>query len=146
MADIPGLIAGAHEGKGLGVRFLRHIERTRLLLHLVDVAEDSGRDPVADYNIILNELNSFNPVVAAKPMLVVASRVDAAGKGDRLDRLRDFSAEHGIRLYEVSSVTSQGLEELKEGIWAKLEQLPKSRETHDHNGADQIIDCAGKSM
>src|ERR1039458_9130007 len=67
MADIPGLIAGAHEGKGLGMRFLRHVERTRLLLHLIDVAELSGRDPVDDYGIILNELASFSPVVAAKP-------------------------------------------------------------------------------
>ena len=128
MADIPGLIAGAHEGKGLGARFLRHIERTRLLLHLVDVAENSGRDPVIDYRVILNELKSFNPLVAAKPMLVVASRVDAAGEGERLRRLREFCAEQGLRLYEVSSVTSQGLEELKEAAWAKLEQIPRSHE------------------
>ena len=98
MADIPGLIAGAHEGKGLGIRFLRHVERTRLLLHLIDVAEDSGRDPLEDYEVILNELKSFSPVVAAKPMLLVASRIDAVGEGDRLIRLREFCAERGLPL------------------------------------------------
>ena len=126
MADIPGLIAGAHEGKGLGIRFLRHVERTRLLLHLIDVAENSGRDPLEDYNVILNELKSFSPVVAAKPMLLVASRIDAVGEGDRLIRLREFCAERGLPLHEISSVTGEGLEELKEAVWAKLEQFPKS--------------------
>jgi len=126
MADIPGLIAGAHEGKGLGIRFLRHVERTRLLLHMIDVAEESGRDPLEDYDVILNELKSFSPVVAAKPTLLVASRIDVAGQGDRLLRLREFCAERGLRLHEISSVTHEGLEELKEAMWAKLEVLPKS--------------------
>lgn len=126
MADIPGLIAGAHEGKGLGIRFLKHVERTRLLLHLIDVAEQSGRDPVDDYHIILNELRSFSPVVAAKPMLLLASRIDAAGEGERLTRLREFCREQGHGLHEISGVTGAGLEELKEAIWARLEQLPKS--------------------
>jgi GTP-binding protein len=126
MADIPGLIAGAHEGKGLGIRFLRHVERTRLLLHMIDVAEDSGRDPVEDYHVILNELESFSPLVAAKPMLLVASKIDVAGEGERLIRLREFCAERGLRLHEISSVTHEGLEDLKEAIWAKLEQIPKS--------------------
>ncbi len=128
MADIPGLIAGAHEGKGLGIRFLRHVERTRLLLHLIDVAEDSGRDPRQDYAVILNELTSFSPAVAAKPMLLVASRIDLAGQGDSLNRLREFSVQRGLRLYEISSMTHAGLEELKEAIWAKLEQLPPSED------------------
>src|SRR6201998_1321969 len=95
MADIPGLIAGAHEGKGLGVRFLKHVERTRLLLHLIDVAEVSGREPVEDFGVIMNELESFSPVVAAKPMLLVASRIDAAGDNDRLAKLREFSQARG---------------------------------------------------
>jgi GTPase len=125
MADIPGLIAGAHEGKGLGTRFLKHIERTRLLVHLIDVAENSGRDPVDDYGVILIELESFSPAVAAKPMLLVASRVDAAGDGTRLDGLRRFAHERGEALYEISGVTGEGLEELKRAIWAKLEQIPR---------------------
>jgi GTP-binding protein len=125
MADIPGLIAGAHEGKGLGTRFLRHVERTRLLLHLIDVAEHSGRDPVEDYHVILRELRSFSPVVAAKPMLLAASRVDAAGESYRLPRLREFCQERGLPLREISSVTRAGLEELKEALWAQLEQIPR---------------------
>jgi len=124
MADIPGLIAGAHEGKGLGIRFLRHVERTRLLLHLIDVAETSGRDPAEDYRVIMDELKSFSPVVAAKPMLLAASRLDIAGEGGNLDRLRKFCAGSGLPLLEISSVTHQGLQELKAAIWAKLEQLP----------------------
>jgi len=131
MADIPGLIAGAHEGKGLGIRFLRHVERTRLLLHLIDVAEHSGRDPVDDYNVILTELESFSPVVAAKPMLLVASRIDAVGDGDRLEKLREFCGERELPLLEVSSVTGAGLDELKEAIWIRLEQIPKLKEAHD---------------
>jgi len=126
MADIPGLIAGAHEGKGLGTRFLRHVERTRLLLHLIDVAEHSGRDPVEDYRVIRNELESFSPVVAGKPMMLAASRVDLAGTGQKLERLREFSSQHGLALHEFSSVTRVGLEDLKKAIWAKLEETPKS--------------------
>jgi GTP-binding protein len=131
MADIPGLIAGAHEGKGLGMRFLRHVERTRLLLHLIDVAEISGRDPRDDYSVILNELRSFSPAVADKPMLLVASRIDAAGDGERLLRLREFCAERGLRLYEISAVTNKGLEELKQAVWDKLEQIPRGNEKSD---------------
>jgi GTP-binding protein len=100
------------------------VERTRLLLHLIDVAENSGRDPVEDYHVILNELNSFSPVVAAKPMLLLASRIDAVGGSDRLIRLREFCAERGLPLYPISSVTGEGLEGLKEAIWARLEQIP----------------------
>jgi GTPase len=125
MADIPGLIAGAHEGRGLGVRFLKHIERTRLLVHLIDVAEPSDRDPVEDYHVILSELSSFSPEVAAKPMLLVASRVDAAGRGECLEVLRRFARERGEPLYEISAVTGQGIEDLKRAIWERLERIPR---------------------
>ncbi len=125
MADIPGLIEGAHEGRGLGTRFLRHIERTRLLLHLTDVAEGSERDPVEDYHVILSELESFSPEVARKPMLRVASRIDAAGSGERLHALRRFCKQQGEPLYEISAVTGEGLEELKNAIGAALESLAR---------------------
>lgn len=125
MADIPGLMADAHLGRGLGTRFLKHIERTRLLLHLIDVAELSGRNPVEDYGVILKELESFSPVIAEKPMLLVASRIDAAGKGDRLAALRDFCRSQGSKLYEISCITGEGLENLKRAIWARLEQIPR---------------------
>jgi GTP-binding protein len=131
MTDIPGLIAGAHQGRGLGIRFLKHVERTRLLLHLIDVAEQAGRDPVDDYGVILKELESFSPVVARKPMLLVASRVDAAGEGYRLFALREFCHAQGKPLYEISCVTGEGLEELKEATWAMLEQIPRPRPEPD---------------
>jgi GTP-binding protein len=125
MADIPGLIAGAHQGRGLGTRFLKHIERTRLLLHLIDVAEHGNRDPIEDYGTIMKELGNFSPTVARKPMLPVASRIDVAGEGDRLIALREFFRDQGIQLYEISCVTGDGLEELKRAVWAKLEQIPR---------------------
>jgi GTP-binding protein len=125
MADIPGLIAGAHQGRGLGDRFLKHIERTRLILHLIDVAEQSGRDPVEDYATIMEELASFSPGLIAKPMLVVASRMDAAGDSNRLFALREFCHGRGMELHEISAVTGEGLEELKRAAWMKLEKTPK---------------------
>jgi GTP-binding protein len=126
MADIPGLIEGAHQGRGLGTRFLKHVERTRLLLHLIDTAEQSGRDPVEDYRVIMEELKSFSPVVASKPMLLVASRIDAAGSGERLAALRRFCRAHSMPLLEISNVTGEGLEELKRQTWARLEQVGRS--------------------
>ncbi len=125
MADIPGLIGGAHEGRGLGIRFLKHIERTRLLLHMIDVAEISDRDPVEDYRVILGELESFSSALAQKPMLLVASRVDVAGNGDRLKALQKFCRKHDKQLYEISAVTGEGLETLKNAVWATLEQIPR---------------------
>ena len=137
MADIPGLIAGAHLGRGLGTRFLRHVERTRLLLHLIDTAEQSSRAPVEDYGVIMEELESFSPVVASKPMLLVASRIDAAGAGERLVALRDFCRARNMPLIEISSVTGEGLEELKRRTWEMLEQIPQQSQ------ADQEIGRSG---
>ncbi|MGH9359408.1 MAG: GTPase ObgE [Terriglobia bacterium] len=125
MADIPGLIEGAHLGRGLGVRFLRHIERTRVLLHLVDVAEQTERNPVEDYHVILKELENFSPELTRKPMLVAGSRIDATGNGEKLAALRHFCQDHGMRLYEISAVTGEGLEELKRAVWAALESAPR---------------------
>lgn len=140
MADIPGLIAGAHQGRGLGTRFLKHVERTRLLLHLIDVAENSRRDPVEDYRTILKELESFSATVAGKPALIVASRIDAAGEGDRLITLREFCREQGERLYEISSATGEGLEELKNAVWEKLEQIPRPQPLPDGAESNPRID------
>ena len=90
VADIPGIIEGAHEGHGLGIQFLRHIERTRLLAHLVDVSEESGRDPVEDFEIIMKELASYSETLAAKPMIVLATKMDVAQDRTRVDALRDW--------------------------------------------------------
>jgi GTP-binding protein len=113
VADIPGLIAGAHLGHGLGIQFLRHIERTRLLVHLVDVSEDSGRDPVQDFETVMDELASFSTDLAAKPMLVVATKMDAAQDPERVASLRQLAGQRGLAFFEISSVTGAGIEKLK---------------------------------
>ena len=112
VADIPGIIEGAHEGRGLGIQFLKHIERTRLLVHLVDMS-DTGRDPVHDFETLMTELASFNEDLAHKPMLVAASKMDALQDGDRLAALRSVADGLGLPLFEISSVTGQGIEALK---------------------------------
>jgi len=116
VADIPGLIEGAHEGAGLGIQFLRHIERTRLLVHLVDVSELTARDPVNDFRVIMDELGSFSPGLLEKPMIVVASKIDVAQDTERLDSVRALAAEHGLPFFEISSVTGQGIDALKFGM------------------------------
>jgi GTP-binding protein len=113
VADIPGIIEGAHEGHGLGIQFLRHIERTRLLAHLVDVSESSGRDPVEDFEIILRELASYSETLAAKPMIVLATKMDVAQDRSRVDALRQLAQERGLAFFEISSATGLGIEELK---------------------------------
>src|SRR5436305_12684680 len=96
VADIPGLIEGAHEGHGLGIQFLRHVERTRLLAHLVDVSESSGRDPVEDFEVILRELASFSEPMAEKRMMVVATKIDVMQDATRLETLRAHVEERGL--------------------------------------------------
>jgi GTPase len=113
VADIPGLIEGAHLGHGLGVQFLRHIERTRLLVHLVDVSEATGRDPAEDFRVVMEELEGFNADLVRKPMFVVASKVDVAQDPGRIEELRALAAAKNLPFYEISSVTGQGIEGLK---------------------------------
>jgi GTP-binding protein len=125
VADIPGLIEGAHRGAGLGIQFLRHIERTRLLAHLVDVSEASGRQPTRDFEVILQELADFSEELARKPMIVVATKMDAAQNPARVRSLRDLAAERGLPYFEISSVTGRGLEKLKHAMAERvLEPLP----------------------
>ncbi len=112
VADVPGLIEGAHEGKGLGIQFLRHIERTRVLAHLVDVS-DTGRDPVHDFEALMNELGSFSEQLTQKPMIVVASKIDAAQDTDRIEALRRLASERHLDFFEISSVTGAGIDALK---------------------------------
>ena len=123
VADIPGLIEGAHLGHGLGTRFLRHIERTRLLVHLLDASELAGPDAERDFRVILAELASFQPALAGKPMLLAASKIDMAGDRQRLRSLESLASRHGLELYPISSVTGEGLEALKKGIAEKLRAL-----------------------
>ncbi|MBZ5586076.1 MAG: GTPase ObgE [Acidobacteriia bacterium] len=116
VADIPGLIEGAHLGHGLGVQFLRHIERTRLLAHLVDVSEATGRDPVHDFETVLTELASFSKELVKKPMIVVATKMDVAQDPARVEALRNHAAERGLAFFEISSATGQGIEILKHAM------------------------------
>jgi len=113
VADIPGLIEGAHLGHGLGIQFLRHIERTRLLVHLVDVSEASGRDPVHDFDTVMEELASFSDELVKKPMVVVASKMDIAQDPARVDSLRGHAVKRGLAFYEISSATGLGIDALK---------------------------------
>jgi GTPase len=122
-ADIPGLIEGAHLGHGLGMRFLRHIERTRLLAHLIDSSEISGPDPERDFEIVLEELSSFEPDLSHRPMIIVASRIDVAGDGDRLRLIEQLASRRKLEFFAVSTVTGEGVEKLKWGIARKLQEL-----------------------
>jgi GTPase len=120
VADIPGLIEGAHLGAGLGIQFLRHIERTRLLVHLVDVSESTGREPVHDFEVIMQELASFNEDLAKKPMILVASKIDAAQDAGRISAMRDLARDRGLEFFEISSVTGQGIDALKFAMAERL--------------------------
>ena len=113
VADIPGLIEGAHEGHGLGIQFLRHVERTRLLVHLVDISESTGRDPLHDFEVIMNELASFSEALAAKPMLLVATKIDVAQDPQRIEALRALAKERDLPFFAISSVTGEGIEALR---------------------------------
>jgi len=113
VADIPGLIEGAHTGAGLGIQFLRHVERTKLLALLVDVSEASGRRPVEDFEIVNRELASFSEDLAGKPMMVVATKLDIAQDAARVAALREHAAARGLAFFEISSATGRGIEQLK---------------------------------
>jgi GTPase len=123
IADIPGLIEGAHTGAGLGDRFLRHIERTKLLLHLVDVSSASGRGAVSDYETVNRELASYNKELATRPQFVVATKIDALDEPERLDSLKQAAGADNKPFFAISSATGDGVRELVNAIAAKLEEL-----------------------
>jgi GTPase len=122
VADIPGLIEGAHEGHGLGMKFLRHVERTRVLLHLVDVSEASGRDPVRDLEIIDAELAAFSATLARKPQIVVATKIDTRPPAARLEALERRCAERGQPFHAVSAVSGEGVRGLLEAVWTLVQE------------------------
>lgn len=123
VADIPGLIEGASEGAGLGDRFLRHVERTKLILHLVDVSSLSGRDPVADYEIINRELGNYDADLAARPQLVVATKIDALDDPERVENLRKRAKKDRRQFFEISSVTNVGVKQLVNRVAEVLKEL-----------------------
>ncbi len=123
MADIPGLIEGASDGVGLGHDFLRHVERCRLILHVVDVSGSEGRDPIEDYETIQGELARFRAELAERPQIVVANKCDLA-QPEQIQRFRDYIAEKGLELFEISAATTSGTRELVQATAQKLSELP----------------------
>ena len=123
VADVPGLIEGASEGAGLGDRFLRHIERTKLILHLVDVSSISGREPVDDYEIINRELANYNRDLAARPQIVVATKIDALDEPEKMEALRELAEKDGKAFFEISSVANRGTRELVNFVAQKLNEI-----------------------
>src|SRR2546427_7140889 len=126
VADIPGLIEGAHQGSGLGDRFLRHIERTKLLLHLVDVSSASGREPVGDYETVDRELAAYNPDLAARPQIVVATKIDALEETEGLAALKERAQADGKAFYAISSITNKGVRDLVNAVAARLDELTEA--------------------
>ena len=120
IADVPGLIPGAAEGKGLGLRFLRHLERTRLLVHLLDLDPATGRDPVEDWRTIQAELKAYSPELAARPQLVAANKIDLEGATPRLKRVVAMGRRRGLPVIPLAARTGQGLAELRAAIGAAL--------------------------
>lgn len=123
MADIPGLIEGASEGVGLGHEFLRHVERCRLIVHIIDVSGSEGRDPIEDFKAINHELENFSMELAEAPQIVAANKSDMATP-EQVERLRNYVEDQGLLFYEISAATTKGTKELMYGVWERLSVLP----------------------
>lgn len=125
IADIPGIIEGASEGVGLGLRFLRHIERTRLLLHVIDVSGTSGRNPVEDYHTINKELKKYSPKLSTRKQIIVANKIDVMQEETGYKELEKLAKENNIEIFKISAATGQGLKELLNRVAEVLKELPK---------------------
>ena len=124
MADIPGIIEGAAEGAGLGHDFLRHIDRCRLIIHVVDASGSEGRDPIEDFITINDELRRYNPELASRPQIVAANKIDIADGGESLEKFREYIAAQGLTLYEISAATHTNTKTLMQAASAQLRELP----------------------
>jgi GTP-binding protein len=148
VADVPGLIEGAHEGRGLGDRFLKHLDRTKVLVHLVDVSGASGRDPIEDFETIQRELAAFSTKLAAKPQIVAATKMDAVGDADAVDTLEAHVTSRNLPFLRISAVTGERLAELQEAIWkyltpiAEVESRLHEAEVVTRRAAAQRLDTA----
>lgn len=124
MADIPGLIEGAHRGAGLGVQFLRHIERTRFLVHLLDLDGVTGRDPRSDYHQLNQELGLYSQELATRPQVVAANKIDLPEAREKAARLRESFSSLGLPFFAISALTGEGVKELMDGVWLLLKARP----------------------
>lgn len=122
VADIPGLIEGAHEGKGLGIKFLRHIERTKIFIHIIDISPFTEREPLHDFEIVNNELKSFNPELALRPQVVALNKVDITEAKERVPELLKFFKDLGIKVFMISAATGEGLKELVNYVGQQVEK------------------------
>jgi GTPase len=139
VADVPGLIEGAHSGAGLGTRFLRHLSRTKVLLHLIDLSPQSGRDPASDYDVINRELALADPALGAKPQIVAANKLDLAEARERLAPLEEALAARGIALHGISTSTGEGLRDL---LAATARLLAEQRRLDGDRAHDDARDLA----
>jgi GTPase len=138
VADIPGLIEGAHTGAGLGTQFLRHIERTRLLVHLVDVSDASGReDVVKDVEVIVGELANFGADLEKKPMIMAASKIDVANP-EKLAKLKRWATRKKLKLYPISAVTGEGIDKLTYAMAEEVERVRKALAKENAESASTI--------
>jgi len=140
VADLPGLIEGAHEGAGLGTRFLRHVERTRLLAHLVDCSGATPGDPVRDFEVVRHELAASSASLAAKPFLVAATKLDATTDRTGLESLRAYCAAQGHPFYAISSATGEGIRELVRAMANALDALPRPSERGAGPGEPPVLE------
>ncbi len=131
MADIPGLIDGASEGVGLGHDFLRHVERTKVIIHIVDASGIEGRDPVEDYYKINRELKIYSEKIARRPQILAANKMDLPGAADNFDRLKELAEKEGIRIFPISAVTRQGTQELINHVAKVLDEYVEEPDTEE---------------
>ncbi len=143
VADVPGLIEGAHAGHGLGQQFLKHVERTKVLVHMVDVSEASGRDPVEDFEIVRRELMLFDPSLLHRPQVAAANKVDVLADRSRLDRLRTHVEELAMPLFAISAVTGNGVRPLLEAMW---QRIADAREREKRSADVELPDAPDRTV
>jgi GTPase len=142
VADLPGLIEGAHLGAGLGIRFLRHVERTRLLVHLIDTSDSNAEDPVHAFEVINGELAAFSETLMQKPMIVVATKLDATTDRSRLEELRAYCQQHGLEFHSISAAAGDGVKVLVRSIADALDKIPRT--IADSTQGDEGVPAAAK--
>jgi GTPase len=145
VADLPGLIEGASHGAGLGIRFLRHVERTRLLVHLIDTSDMAETDPVKAFEIIEGELGAFSEKLLEKPMIVAATKVDATTDRTKLEELQKFCKKKGLEFHAISAASGEGVKELVRGIADALDKIPKEtlEDEEEVNEVNEVQDEEG---